>query len=434
MFPTFDSSAPTPDRLARMKAVALGLLLCAAVTYGAATLLEPRHPAWGYLAAAAEAAMVGALADWFAVVALFRHPLGLRIPHTAIIASNKNRLGEQLALFLDQHFLTPHHLQQALASWDMAGELGRWLSEPASARRVGVWLQQATPALAGALDQPQAHQWMARLAKRLLREADLATLGGQALGALTEHGHHQQWLNGLLLQLSDWAGQESMQERLTDAIARELTELKYLKLDQVAARLATRKLVAALTRTLSEVAADPEHELRQRFDSTVAGSIQRLQNDADWQARVARWRDAWLEQPQWQQPLEAWWRELLETLRREAQNPQGVLVDRLAHTVQRLGQQLQVDEALRDALNRQGRSGLLQVLDRNRATIVSFVAQRVQAWDAQEMSNTLEQNIGRDLQFIRINGTLVGALVGLLLHALTEAARALPLVQGWMSP
>jgi uncharacterized membrane-anchored protein YjiN (DUF445 family) len=417
-----------------MKAVALGLLLCAAVTYGVAMLLEPRHPAWGYLAAAAEAAMVGALADWFAVVALFRHPLGLRIPHTAIIAANKNRVGEQLARFLDQHFLTPQHLQQALASWDMADELGRWLSEPAAARRVGAWLQQATPALADALDQPAAHQWMARLAKRLLREADLAMLGGQALGALTEHGHHQQWLNGLLLQLSDWAGQESVQERLTDAIARELTELKYLKLDQVAARLATRKLVAALTRTLSEVAADPEHELRHRFDNTVADSIERLQSDADWQARVARWRDAWLEQPQWQLPLEAWWRELLETLRREAQNPEGVLVDRLSHAVQRLGQQLQVDEALREALNRQGRSGLLQVLDSNRATIVSFVAQRVQAWDAQEMSNTLEQNIGRDLQFIRINGTLVGALVGLLLHALTEAARALPLVQGWMSP
>jgi uncharacterized membrane-anchored protein YjiN (DUF445 family) len=417
-----------------MKAMALGLLLLAAVVYGVATLLGPRHVAWGYVAAAAEAAMVGALADWFAVVALFRHPLGLRIPHTAIIAANKDRLGAQLARFLDQHFLTPQHLQQALSSWDLAGDLGRWLSQPASARRVGGWLQQAVPTLAEALDQPLARQWLTRLARRLLREADLSALGGQALGALTEHGHHQQWLNGLLLQLADWAGQDAVQERLTDAIAVELKELRYLKLDQVAARLATRKLVAALTRTLSEVAADPEHELRHRFDGWVAESIQRLQTDPDWQARVMRRRDTWLTQPTWQLPLDAWWGELLETLRREAGKPEGALADRLARAALRLGEQLQVNEGLRDALNRQGRSGLLHALDRNRDTIVSFVAQRVQAWDAEEMSGILEQNIGRDLQFIRINGTLVGALVGLLLHAFTEAALSLPLVQGWMAP
>lgn len=417
-----------------MKAMALGLLLLAALIYLVATLLEPRHGAWAYVAAAAEAAMVGALADWFAVVALFRHPLGVRIPHTAIIAANKDRLGAQLARFLDEHFLTREHLQQALASWDMASDLGRWLAQPVSSQRVGSWLQRATPALADALDQPPARHWVARLAKRLLREADLAALGGQALGALTEHGHHQQWLNGLLLQLSQWAEQEGVQERLTDAIALELKELRYLKLDQVAARLATRKLVAALTRTLSEVAADPEHELRHRFDGWMADSIQRLQTDPDWQARAARWRDAWLDQPQWQQPLDAWWSELLETLRREGHKPGGKLADRLANAAQQAGELLLADPALRDTLNRQGRLGLLHVLDSNRATIVGFVTQRVQAWNAEEMSDILEQNIGRDLQFIRINGTLVGALVGLLLHAFTQTALALPVVQGWMAP
>jgi uncharacterized membrane-anchored protein YjiN (DUF445 family) len=273
---------------------------------------------------------------------------------------------------------------------------------------------------------------VAQLAQRLLREVDLATLGGQALAALTAHGHHQQWLNGLLQQLSGWAGQEAVQEKLTDAIARELKELKYVGLDQMAARLATRKLVAALTRTLADVAADPDHELRHRFDGWMTESINRLQTDPDWQARVALWRDAWLAQPQWKAPIEAWWHELMGTLRADAVKPESALGERIASVVQAAGQQLLADATLRTWLNTQAQQVLLRLLDSSRETIVGFVAQRVQAWDAHDMSRTLENNIGRDLQFIRINGTLVGALVGLLLHALTQAVLALPAVQAWM--
>ena len=425
-------SPGAPTSLARMKALALGLLVLAGVVYGVATVLEPRHSAWGYVAAAAEAAMIGALADWFAVVALFRHPLGLPIPHTAIIVANKDRLGAQLARFLGEHFLAAEHVQPTLARWDMAGALGQWLARPDAARRVGQWLQQATPALLGALDQTPARQWVAQLAQRLLREVDLATLGGQALAALTAHGHHQQWLNGLLQQLSGWAGQEAVQEKLTDAIARELKELKYVGLDQMAARLATRKLVAALTRTLADVAADPDHELRHRFDGWMTESINRLQTDPDWQARVALWRDAWLAQPQWKAPIEAWWHELMGTLRADAVKPESALGERIASVVQAAGQQLLADATLRTWLNTQAQQVLLRLLDSSRETIVGFVAQRVQAWDAHDMSRTLENNIGRDLQFIRINGTLVGALVGLLLHALTQAVLALPAVPAWM--
>ena len=423
----------TPYSLARMKTLALGLLVLAGAVYVVATLLEPRHTAWGYVAAAAEAAMIGALADWFAVVALFRHPLGLPIPHTAIIVANKDRLGAQLARFLGEHFLAAEHVQPTLARWDMASALGQWLAHPASAQRVGQWLQQATPALLSALDQTSARHWVAQLAQRLLRQVDLATLGGQALTALTAHGHHQQWLNGLLQQLAGWAGQETVQDKLTDAIARELKELKYLGLDQMAARLATRKLVAALTRTLADVAADPHHELRQRFDSWMLASIQRLQTDPDWQARVALWRDAWLDQPEWKTPIEAWWHELMGTLRDDALKPESALAERIASVVQAAGQQLLSDASLRTWLNAQAQQVLLRLLEQSRDTIVGFVAQRVQAWDAHDMSRTLENNIGRDLQFIRINGTLVGALVGLLLHAVTQVALALPVVQAWMA-
>lgn len=421
-----------PAGLTHMKRLALGLLLAAALLYVVATLLQPRHEAWAYVAAASGAAMVGALADWFAVVALFRHPLGLPIPHTAIIVANKDRLGAQLARFLGTHFLTAEHVQPMLSRWDLGQDLGRWLSQPESAARVGRWLQQATPALLSALDQTPVREWVSQLAQRLLRQLDVAALGGQALAALTEHGHHQQWLDGLLEQMAQWTQQEEVQEQLTERIAGELTELKYVRLDQVAARLATRKLVAALTRTLADVAADPQHPLRHRFDDWMADSIQRLQTDAEWQARVATWRDAWLDRPDWQRPIEAWWHEVMDRLRDEAVNPETAMATRLASVVQIAGQQLLADPGLRAWINEQSQHVLLRALEGGRDGIVGFVAQRVQAWDAEDMSRVLEEHIGRDLQFIRINGTLVGALVGLLLHAFTQLALALPMVQGWM--
>lgn len=412
---------PAVWSLARMKAIAVALLLGAAVTYVFATLMEPRHPGWGYLASAAEAAMIGALADWFAVVALFRHPLGLPIPHTAIIPANKDRLGRRLAEFLDQHFLTRERVDEALARWDMAGNLARWLDNPLHARRLARGLCDATPDILGTLDRQPVRTWLAGLAQRLLREVDLATLGGHAIEALTGQRHHQRWLDSLLGELASWAGRDRVQEQLTEVLARELAQLRYVGLDQVAARLATRKLVAALTRTLEEVAADPDHEWRHRFDAWVERTAARLQNDPNWQKQVADWRDSWLAQTRWNASVEAWWHDFVARLRDDAQATDSRLQEHVLSLLNALSHQLGNDAELRQGVNRQFRAVLLSTLDRGRPAIVDFVSERVQAWDAREMSAVLENNIGRDLQFIRINGTVVGALVGLILHAGTEA-------------
>ena len=403
-----------------MKALALGMLLFAALVYASATFLGPHHAAWGYVAAAAEAAMIGALADWFAVVALFRHPLGLPIPHTAIIAAHKDRLGEALARFLGTHFLAQEQVSAALQKWNVADHLGRWLADRESAQRVADWVLQAAPMLLTGLDHAPIRSAAARLAQRLLAQANFATLTGQTLTALTEHGHHQQWLNGLLKQIAEWAEQDTVQDGLTEAIARELKELKYLRLDQVAARLATHKLVTALSRTMSEVADDPNHELRQRFDQWMVNTLSRLQTDPDWQVRVSGWRDEWLAQPGMDAQIEAWVGELLEKLQSLTHAPSESLREQATSAVQSLGERVLAEPALQQAIQAQAMPLLLHLLERNRPLLLEFVTQRVQAWDAAEMSGVLEQHIGRDLQFIRINGTLVGALVGLVLHALTQ--------------
>jgi uncharacterized membrane-anchored protein YjiN (DUF445 family) len=425
-------NSPQSYSLARMKALALGLLLLAALVYAAAVYMGPRHVAWGYVAAAAEAAMIGALADWFAVVALFRHPLGLPIPHTAIIAAHKDRLGEALARFLGTHFLAKEQVNAALQRWDIAEHVGRWLADRDSAQRLADWALQAAPAMLAGMDQGPIRSAAARLAQRLLAQANLATLSGQTLTALTEHGHHQQWLNGMLKQIAEWAGQDNVQAGLTEAIARELKELKYLRLDQVAARLATHKLVTALSRTLSDVAQDPEHELRQRFDRWMVDTLERLQSDPEWQGRVADWRDEWLTQPGMDAQIENWVGELLEKLQSLAHEPTEALRDRVTSAVQSLGQRVLAEPALRQAIQAHALPMLLRLLERNRPLLLEFVTQRVQAWDAAEMSGVLEQHIGRDLQFIRINGTLVGALVGLVLHAVTQVALAWPWLRAAM--
>jgi uncharacterized membrane-anchored protein YjiN (DUF445 family) len=427
-----NTSLSAPYSLARMKALALGLLLLAAFVYAAAVYLGPRHVAWGYVAAAAEAAMIGALADWFAVVALFRHPLGLPIPHTAIIAAHKDRLGEALARFLGTHFLAKEQVSAALQRWDVAEHVGRWLADRESAQRVGDWVLQAAPAALAGLDHAPLRSDAARLAQRLLAQANFATLTGQTLTALTEHGHHQQWLIGLLKQIAEWAEQDNVQAGLTEAIARELKELKYLRLDQVAARLATRKLVTALSHTLSDVADDPNHELRQRFDQWMVDTLEKLQSDPQWQGQISAWRDEWLAQPGMDAQIESWVGELLEKLQSLAHAPSEALRDRVASAVQSLGERVLADPALRQAIQAQAIPMLLRLLERNLPLLLEFVTKRVQAWDAAEMSGVLEQSIGRDLQFIRINGTLVGALVGLMLHALTQWALGWPWLQAAM--
>ncbi len=415
-----------------MKAVALGLLFGAFALYVLATAMDGRHALWGYLGAAAEAAMVGALADWFAVVALFRHPLGLPVPHTAIIMANKDRLGDQLARFLDEHFLAPDHLSQSLSRVDVSAAMADWLQKDENTQRLGAWLGEAAPGMLEVLDQTAVRQWAADLARKVLERVELASLGGQALEALVAHQHHQQWLDQLLHQLAEWAAQERVQEHFTDAIAKELRQLKYVGLDQAAARLATRKLVAALTTMLEEVAKDADHPLRQRFDQWMVETADRLQQDPAWQARVSLWRDTWIAQPGWQAPIEKGWHELMLKLREEAREPGGRWQAKCAELAGMLGQRLRDDDSLRDWVNTQARRVLQTLLQVNRGRIVGFVSDRVQAWDARELSDVLETHIGRDLQFIRINGTVVGALVGLSLHAITVGVLSLPVVQAWM--
>ena len=408
---------------AGMKRLALGLLLGAAALYATATALEPRHAAWGYVAAFAEAAMVGAVADWFAVVALFRHPLGLPIPHTAIIPANKDRIGRNLADFIATHFLATEQVLAKLREFDAAGRLAAWLAQPVNAARVGERLTDAGRWAVGALDDERVRQFVAGLARRGLRQVDVARVSGQVLEAMTHERRHQELLDGVLVQLARLLGEDSVQDTITETIAREVKALKYVGLDQVAARLATRKVVAVVARTIIDMADDPQHSLRLRFDDMVGGFVERLQHDEALRQRGERLRDELLDHPALARYVNALWAELLDWLRADMASEDSSVRRRVAQAARTLGERLAGDAEIRGWLNGELARAAPPLIERYREDIRHYIVARVAGWDAREMTDELERHIGRDLQFIRINGTLVGGLVGLLIHTATHAWR-----------
>jgi uncharacterized membrane-anchored protein YjiN (DUF445 family) len=405
--------------LRRMQRIALALLAAAALLYGLAVTQEHRHPAWAYVAAFAEAAMVGAIADWFAVVALFRHPLGLPIPHTAIVPANKARIGRRLGDFIVQHFLAPAPLVQRLQAWDPAARLAQWLSQPEPAARVAAHASGALLHLLAALDDERVQRFVEGAVGRRLQQLDVAPLAGRLLQGLTAEGRHQDLLDLLMRQLGERLQDESVKARLAEMIGAELRYLRYVGLDQVAASLATDKLINSVGRLLDEMAADRDHALRQRFDAAVDRFIQRLQHDPALQDRGRTLMAELATQPALRDALAELWRDLRRWLEEGLRGDDGALRERLAEQVQRLGRRLDGDAALRDWLNGELVQAAPRWLDRWRPQIGDYIAVQVEAWDTAALSSELERHIGRDLQFVRINGTLVGGLVGLGIHSVT---------------
>ena len=402
-----------------MKRIALGLLGAAACVYALAAAMEGRHAAWGYVAAFAEAAMVGAMADWFAVVALFRHPLGLPIPHTAIIPANKARIGANLAGFICNNFLSTPQVLAKLEQFDPAGRLAQWLSQAASGQQLGRLGVAAARYGLSAFDDERVRAFLGQAASAGLAKVDLSVLAGQALEALTEGGRHQALLDDVLQQVATLVEGEAVQEHITDAIAREIKALRYVGLDQVAARMATRKVVAVVANTIGDLAAQPAHPLRLRFDAFTRDFIDRLQHDSAFQARGEKLRADLLAHPALGEYLHGLWGELLGWLHADLGRPESSIGARIAELAQTLGQRLEADEAMRRWINEQITGAAPLAIERYREDIRRYIVERVDAWNTDEMTQELERNVGRDLQFIRINGTLVGGLVGLSIHAAT---------------
>lgn len=405
-------------RLRRMQRAATGLLAAMAALFVAARLLAGVHPAIGFVQAFAEAAMVGGLADWFAVTALFRHPLHLPIPHTAIIPRNKDRIGDALAHFLRGNFLTPEVVARRMARLDAAGAAGRFLAHPGGGLQ-GRMRQGATRLAAEmleAMDQDRLGGLMKGLLVQRLSALNLAPLLGQALDAAMREGRHEPVFDAAIR----WSARTL--EAQADPIRAMVHEragkiLRWTGLDE---RLANA-ILDGLLKLLAEMEADPAHPVRLRALEGLARLADRMQRDPAMQAKVARLRDEIVANPAMQRWIDGLWEQARAALLNAVRDPQAVLAGKFGAILRQAGERLERDADLRQAVNRFARRAVVGVTARYGDAIVRLVSDTIRGWDAHTVTDRLERTVGRDLQYIRINGTLVGGSVGLLIHVVDRA-------------
>lgn len=404
-----------PRRLARMRAVAGGLLLAMLALFLLAGGLQARWEAFAYVRAFAEAAMVGALADWFAVAALFRRPLGLPIPHTAVIPRNKERIGDSLGRFVAEHFLPPEVIRARLADVDLAARAAGWLADPDQAARLAVQITALLPALLAALDTPRLRAWVREQLTDRLQAVDLAPLAADLLAELTADDRHQVLLDHALGEI---AGLIAEKEELLRQKIRDHTGWLWQKLS--VDERAFNGIMKAVEELLREVDADPGHELRRRFDLGVRNFIGRLRESPAYRERGAALQREILANPALHAHLEGLWADWRGRLLADLASPSPACAGHLQALCVHLGRSLAADGALRAAANDGLRELLAELAESQRQTLAQLIPETMRTWDAETLSRRLELQVGRDLQFIRINGTLVGGLVGLAIYSLSR--------------
>ncbi|MGL4312735.1 MAG: DUF445 domain-containing protein [Sphingomonas sp.] len=418
LFARMPGTDAPPPALIRMRLVATGLLVLMASLFLVARALQPAYPALGFLRAFAEAAMVGGLADWFAVTALFRHPLGLPIPHTALVPRNKDRIGDTLAAFLRSNFLVPRIVARRMRRLDVAGSVGRWLADPEGGG--GGRLRLGAGRLAGdvleSLDQERLGGMAKSTIAQRLRGLDIAPLIGQALDAAIAQDRHVPLLNGIVR----WAGRTlEANEPLIRAMVRERAGsiMRWTGLDETLAN----KIIDGLDQMLAEMAVDPGHPLRGKAEEGLKQLAFDLQYDPEMQARVERLKLEIIGNPAMQRWIDGLWEQARVTLIRIARDPAAGRDGRLAEALKALGSTLQSDSRLKTTINRFFRRAAVGTVADYGDGIVRLVSETIRSWDAATITRRLENAVGRDLQYIRVNGTLVGGLVGLVLHAIDLA-------------
>ncbi len=398
----------------RMRQVATGMLLVMALLFIAARATVHLHPAIGFVQAFAEAAMVGGLADWFAVTALFRHPLGLPIPHTAIIPRNKDRIGDTLAVFLRDNFLIPAVVARRMAGLDVAGAAGRFLASPSGGDgRLRQGASRLAADMLEALDQERLGGMVKGAIAQRLRAINIAPLMGQAIEAAMRDGRHGPVMDSII----HWADKtlEANDHLIRDMVhARAGKVMRWTGLDE---KLATA-ILDGLRKLLADMADDPEHSLREKAEEGMAKLAQDLQFDPQMHTKVAKIRDEIIDNPAMQNWIDGLWEQGRTGLLRAARDPGAAMAGRLGDALKQLGGTLQTDSRLRAVINRFARRAVVGATASYGDSIVLLVSETVRGWDAGTITSRLENAVGRDLQYIRINGTLVGGLVGLAIHGI----------------
>jgi len=400
--------------LRRMKMFATALLLAAATLFIVMTLVDDGQTWIGYVKSFAEASMVGALADWFAVTALFRHPLGIPIPHTAIIPNRKDQIGRSLGEFVESEFLTAAVISERLGGFGVSKRLGAWLIEDVNADKAAAAIGDALRAALEVLDDNEVQGALEQVVVKRVRATPIAPLIGRAVDIGVEGGHHQRLLDSVLVGLGNFL--DDNKTVLREKLSRESPWWVPEPIDD---RIFS-KIYDGVNSFIGEIAANPEHDVRLAMDARVVDFARRLQADPELLAKGEELKDEVLNHPDVRAWLGSLWGELKTTLNSASNDPTSELRIRMNAGVKKFGDTLCTDAVLQAKIDHWVERAVSYVVDNYRHEVADLIASTVSRWDGESTSRKIELQVGRDLQFIRINGTLVGGIAGVLIHALAQ--------------
>ena len=433
---TFAGPGANRARLRRMKTIATALLGVMAILFVVSARLRPAYPFLAWLEAFSEAALIGGLADWFAVVALFRHPGGVPLPHTAIVPHNKDRIGTQLGIFVEQNFLTASNIASRLRTLDLAGHLLRWFAVPDNVRSLFATVRGLVPRLIDAVDDAEIHAVVRRVLVRELEQADFSRAAGSLLDILTANGAHQRVLAGVLPVVAQWLDGRRAE------IKRRFARRSLLTPGFVDAYIVNR-FVDGIIDLIGEIARTPGHPMRRELDAYLRELAVRLNDEPEMQAQAERFKAAVLNGSELDQLVAAAWTAVRARLERipltaperpatvEQSGAAGIeehsiiadqddgerFSSRFAGVAAKVAASMLDEPAVVERLNVRICDAAESVLSRFQQQFSLLITEIVQRWDAEEISEKIESELGPDLQFIRLNGSLVGGAAGLVLHA-----------------
>ena len=409
--------------LRRMQYLALGCLALAMVVF-IATLFMPSTFATRLIKAGAEAAMVGGLADWFAVVALFRHPLGLRIPHTAIIPQSKNRIATNLADFVREKFLNPQVLTELIQRSDPAQRFASWLSTPSNARRVGRHAANLMGNWLDLVDDKRIQAFISDATKAVVGKLDFSQALGSVLEMLTKGGRHQQLLDAALgfvaEKLRDPALREKIAQRVVNWLKSEHKWKQMLLPTEWIGDQAAEAASSGLNRFLDEVANSHTHELRETFDLALKKLVRNLKTNEEFRRKGEEIKEYIQSNPELANYTRSLWQALRDWLSNDLESSSSQLQQQIERMGLWLGQKLAEDQELRTSINEHMQALASGAAPQFADFLTGHISDTVRKWDAQDMSRQIELSIGPDLQYIRISGTAVGCVIGILLFLVSH--------------
>ena len=401
-------------QLKRVKFLAtLVLILCFLVMVGAKALAAP-YPAFSFVAAFAEAATIGGIADWYAVVALFKKPLGLPIPHTAIIPANQERIGDNLGVFLERNFLSKDIIEERLREIDFTKIITDYLADREKSREIANFIAHLMPRVLAAVEETGFKDFAAKRVAGRLEKVDLNPLAAKVIDSFVKDGRYQKLFDDLIAALNGLLEDEAALKTIQKQVARDLPTLLYIF---QADSLILKRIVKATGSLLDDVKNDPDHELRAEFEEFFLGYVEKMKTSKRFAVRAERFKHDILNNPEIAGIVDQLWTSLEKYVAKDTASDDSVLIREMTQMFVEFAKQMRKEKKLQAQIDAALSEAVSSFVDERKSAVSAFVADEVKSWDFRQLVTLIEANVGKDLQYIRFNGMIIGGFVGLVLHA-----------------